>query len=99
MLLTHALPVGCDVHMCYVSIAKPAVLHAASSCLLLCRFEVVFMGAEARIDMQPSGEWLQQVTSSWTWPVSIKVLMLRSRLTAHESHCHDQTTDTADSMT
>ena len=32
------------------------------------------MGAEARIDMQPSGEWLQQVTSSWTWPVSIKVL-------------------------
>ena len=31
------------------------------------------MGAEARIDMQPSGEWLQQATSSWTWPVSIKV--------------------------
>ena len=34
------------------------------------------MGAEARVDMQPSGEWLRQVTSSWSWPVSIKVLHL-----------------------
>ena len=74
----HALPVGCDVHMCYASIAKPAGPGTLlQSRLLLCRFEVVFMGAEARIDMQLSGEWLQQVTSSWTWPVSIKVLMQR----------------------
>ena len=30
------------------------------------------MGAEARIDFQPSGEWLREATSSWPWPVHIK---------------------------
>ena len=31
------------------------------------------MGAEARIDMQPSGDWLREATASWPFPVHIKV--------------------------
>ena len=29
------------------------------------RFEVHFVGAEARIDMRPSSEWLRAKTGSW----------------------------------
>ena len=42
---------------------------------MCCRFEVEFMGAEARIDMQPSGDWLREITAKWPWPVHIKVRM------------------------
>ena len=33
------------------------------------RFEVHFVGAESRIDMMASGDWLKERTASWTFPV------------------------------
>ena len=29
------------------------------------RFEVIFIGADARIDMRPSSDWLKAKTASW----------------------------------
>ena len=39
----------------------------------VCRFEVFFVGAEARIDMRGSADWLKEKTSQWNFPVHIKV--------------------------
>ena len=33
------------------------------------RFEVHFVGAESRIDMMASGDWLKERTAAWTFPV------------------------------
>lgn len=38
-----------------------------------CRFEVEFVGSEARLDLQTSGEWLQEKTAAWSFPTHIKV--------------------------
>ncbi|KAK9821580.1 hypothetical protein WJX81_008053 [Elliptochloris bilobata] len=37
------------------------------------RFEVHFVGAESRIDMLPSGDWIRERTASWSFPVHIRV--------------------------
>ena len=29
------------------------------------RFEVIFVGADSRVDMRPSSEWLKAKTASW----------------------------------
>ena len=54
------------------------------------RFEVFFVGAEARIDMRGSAEWLEEKTAQWRFPVHIKVLLLRGRpaIQAGQSICH-----------
>ena len=42
-----------------------------------CRFEVFFVGAESKIDMRESGEWLHDRTSQWSFPVHIQASHLR----------------------
>ncbi|KAK9907269.1 hypothetical protein WJX75_000339 [Coccomyxa subellipsoidea] len=42
------------------------------------RFEVFFIGSDARIDMQPSSQWLRAVTASWKAPVHIMANVPRS---------------------
>ncbi|CAL8462880.1 g2414 [Coccomyxa elongata] len=42
------------------------------------RFEVFFIGSDARIDMQPSTQWLRAVTASWKAPVHIMANVPRS---------------------
>ena len=42
------------------------------------RFEVEFVGSDARVDLQSSGEWLQQATNAWAFPTHIKVWEVRS---------------------
>ena len=37
------------------------------------RFEVYFVGAETRVDMRPSSDWLRDKTSDWNFPVHIQV--------------------------
>lgn len=48
---------------------------------LACRWEVYFVGAEAKIDMQDSGKWIQGHTYQWKFPVHIKVSLLDTTLT------------------
>lgn len=38
------------------------------------RFEVHFVGAESRIDMMASGDWLKERTAAWTFPVRARAV-------------------------
>ncbi|KAK9805857.1 hypothetical protein WJX73_008965 [Symbiochloris irregularis] len=37
------------------------------------RFEVFFVGSEAKIDMRPSSVWLKETTSKWPWKTNLRV--------------------------
>lgn len=57
----------------YFRIAK---VHKQLLKCFLCRFEVLFVGAEAMIDMRPSREWIAEKTASWNFPVHMNVSMI-----------------------
>lgn len=60
--------------------AVAALDHAA----LDSRFEVHFVGAESRIDMLASGDWLRERTASWSFPVRRCLLKLLRAARFHD---------------
>ena len=48
-----------------VFVSAVAELQASAAAKLDARFEVIFVGADSRVDMRPSSEWLRAKTASW----------------------------------